>query len=84
MRKNNKFDKSNRKHSEQQSLVSEALAFIEKHTNNSTVFACYDMRGHRIDSFGVYNYITKKYSLHYTNKFYESDFNNLKEVTLAR
>lgn len=65
-------------------LVMEALDFINKQQDNNTVFGCFHKRNGRLETFGVYNSLTKKHSLHYVNNFFSKDFMDVKVVALAR
>lgn len=82
-RPHNKNHKHNRGYN-LDSLVVEALEFINKHQNNHTLFGCFHKRGNRMETFGIYNSKTKKHSIWYTTNFYPQDFVDLKEVALAR
>lgn len=65
-------------------LVTEAIEFINKHHDNSNIFACFQKKKNAIHTFGVYNSKTKKYSLWQVANFTPEAFVDLKEVTLAR
>lgn len=65
-------------------LVLEALDFINKQQDNQTVFGCFHKRNGKLETFGVYNTLTKKHSIHYVTNFYTSDFTDIKVVALAR
>ncbi|ASV44284.1 hypothetical protein PBI_SCTP2_269 [Salicola phage SCTP-2] len=65
-------------------LVLEALDFINKHADNKSVYKCFNKRNGALSTFGVYNYKTKKYSIHHTTNFYPDDLMDIKLVTLEK
>lgn len=63
-------------------LVQEALNWIVDNTSG-VVQSCLHRVGGRVKSFGVYNTITKKYSVHYPENFFPNDLQDIKMVALT-
>jgi len=66
------------------SLVLEALDFINLHADNSRVYKCFhkSKKTGTLETFGVYNSVTKKHAIFYTTNFFPEDFMQIKLVTL--
>lgn len=64
-------------------LVREALDFINQHSNNE-IHGCFHKHRGKLQTFGVYNSLTKRYSIHYTTNFYHEDLIDIKRVVLER
>lgn len=65
-------------------LVLEALDFINLHADNTKVFKCFhkSKKTGTLETFGVYNTVTKKHAIFYTVNFFPQDFLDIKMVTL--
>lgn len=65
-------------------LVLEALDFINLHADNTRVYKCFhkSKKTGTLETFGVYNTVTKKHAIFYTASFYNQDFLDIKLVTL--
>lgn len=65
-------------------LVLEALDFINLHADNTRVYKCFhkSKKTGTLESFGVYNTVTKKHAIFFTTNFYNQDFLDIKLVTL--
>lgn len=66
------------------SLVREALDFINQHSTGNDIHGCYHKHRGSLQTFGVYNSLTKRYSIHYTTNFFPEDFIDIKRVVLER
>ena len=67
-------------------LVLEALDFINLHADNSRVYKCFhkSKKTGTLETFGVYNSVTKKHAIFYTTNFFPQDFMEIKLVTLEK
>ena len=82
---NRRFDKRrNENRMPLDSLVLEALDFINLHADNTRVYKCFhkSRKTGTLETFGVYNTITKKHAIFYTTNFFPQDFLDIKMVTL--
>ncbi len=61
------------------SLVREALDFINQHSNNE-IHGCFHKHKGQLQTFGVYNSTTKRYSVHHTTNFFHEDLIDIKRV----
>lgn len=61
------------------SLIREALDFINQHSNNE-IHGCYHKQKNQLHTFGVYNSVTKRYSIHHTTNFFYEDLIDIKRV----
>lgn len=68
------------------SLVLEALDFINLHADNTRVYKCFhkSKKTGTLETFGVYNSVTKKHAIFYTTNFFPEDFMQIKLVTLEK
>lgn len=67
-------------------LVLQALDFINLHADNSRVYKCFhkSKKTGTLETFGVYNSVTKKHAIFYTTNFFPQDFMEIKLVTLEK
>ena len=65
-------------------LVLEALDFINLHADNTRVYKCFhkSKKTGTLESFGVYNSVTKTHAIYFTTNFFPQDFLEIKLVTL--
>lgn len=64
-------------------LVRDALDFINQHSGGH-IQGCFHKNNGHLVSFGVYNTVTKKYSIHYPTNFYQEDLLDIKRIVLER
>lgn len=67
-------------------LVLQALDFINLHADNTRVYKCFhkSKKTGTLETFGVYNSVTKKHAIFYTTNFFPQDFMEIKLVTLEK